>query len=207
MSKKVLFIKGTPLPPGPSRSMEIATAFIEAYKKMNPNDEIIEKDLFTLEIPYIDGDILSGWNKIAKQETLTSIEASKTAKFAAFTAEFFTADKLIIQSSMWNLSIPAQLKGYLDTLMVAGTTFKYTEKGPIGLMNEKKAIHIHGSGGVYSNTTGIEHSDSFVTGILKFLGIHVEPTIWVEGIDSDPSRKNEIMTAMTEKAKTIAETF
>lgn len=207
MSKKVLFIKGTPLPAGPSRSMEVARVFIESYQAANPNDELIEKDLFTIDIPYIDGDILSGWHKYAAKETLTEVESQKVAAFAALTEEFVAADKIIIQSSMWNLGIAPQLKGYLDTLMVAGTTFQYTENGPVGLMTDKKAIHIHGSGGVYSNTTGIEHADSFVTGILGFLGAEVAPSILVEGIDYNPEAKEAIMTAAIAKAKETAQTF
>jgi len=207
MSKKVLFIKGTPLATGISRSKEVADAFIEAYKHANPNDEIIEKDLFTLEIPYIDADLLNGWSKYGNGETPIEIEASKVAAYAVFTDEFLAVDKLIIQSPMWNLSIPSQLKGYLDTLMVAGKTFEYTENGPRGLIIGKKAIHIHGAGGIYSNTTGIEHSDSFVTGILKFIGMDVAPTIWVEGIDSNPEKKEEIMKAAIAKAKEVASTF
>jgi len=203
MSKKVLFIKGTPA----TSSKKVAEEFVEAYRIANPNDEIVEKDLFEVEIPYIDTDILSGWSKYAKGEVPTEIEASKVSTFAAFTEEFLAADKLIIQSTMWNLSIPSQLKSYLDTLMVAGKTFEYTENGPKGLATNKKAIHIHGAGGVYSNTTGIEHSDSYVTGILKFIGMEVVPTIWVEGTDANPEKKGEIINKAITKAKEVAPTF
>lgn len=207
MSKKVLYVTGTPLPTGVSRSKEVAEVFINAYKKANPSDIIIEKDLFASWIPYIDGELLSGWKKQENGEVPTEAEASKLAAYAASTEEFLTADKIIIQSSMWNLSIATQLKGYLDTLVVAGKTFSYTENGPKGLMKGKKAIHFHGAGGVYSDTVGVEHSDSFVTGILKFIGIEVLPTIWVEGIDSNPDRKDEIMQAAFEKAKKAAMIF
>ena len=91
--------------------------------------------------------------------------------------------------------------------MVAGQTFKYTAEGPVGLMKGKKAIHIHGSGGVYSNTTGIEHADSYVTGALRFMGIEVAPTIFIEGIDYDPSQKDAIMSRITEQAKEVAKQF
>jgi len=206
MSKKVLYVKGSPATGG-SKSQKVADAFIEAYKLANPTDEIIEKDLFEIDIPYIDTDILSGWTKYGKGEAPTEIEASKVAKHAAFTEEFLAADKLILQTSMWNLSVPTQVKGYLDTLMVAGKTFAYTENGPTGLVKDKKAIHIHGAGSVYSNTIGIEHSDSFVTGILGFIGVQVAPTIWVEGIDANPDQKEAIMAEAIRKAKEAAKTF
>lgn len=207
MSKKVLVVTATPLSPVASRSKAVTEAFLEAYQAKNPNDEIIRRDLFGMEMPYIDGDMLNGWGKYASGEAPTEKEADLVAAFAALTDEFLAADRLIIQSPMWNLSIPAQLKGYLDALMVAGKTFAYTEAGPRGLVQGKKAIHIHGAGGTYSNTTGIEHSDAFVTGILKFIGLDVAPTIWVEGIDSNPDAKEAIMSAALVKAKEAAEQF
>lgn len=207
MSKNVLFIKGTPLSAGSSRSMEVAEAFLEVYKQVNPKDKIIEKDLFNLDVPYIDGDVLSGWAAYAADKVPIGIEATKVAALKAFTDEFLNVDKLIIQSPMWNLGIPPQLKGYLDTLVVAGTTFKYTPDGPVGLMTGKKAIYIHGSGGVYSDGKIPQHSDAYVHTILNFIGVDVAPTLWVEGIDFNPSAKEEIMKAALVKAKEAATTF
>lgn len=43
---------------------------------------------------------------------------------------------------MWNLSIPAILKAYIDYISVSGITFKYTSNGSVGLLNDKKAVHI-----------------------------------------------------------------
>ncbi len=74
-------------------------------------------------------------------------------------------------------------------------------------MKGKKAIHIHGMGGFYSQEIGMEHSDCYVRGALKFVGIEVEPTIFVEGIDYDPTKEEEIVTSTIEKAKTVARTF
>lgn len=53
----------------------------------------------------------------------------------------------------------------------------------------------------------MEHSDSYVRGALKFVGIEVEPTIFVEGIDYDPTKEEEIVTSTIEKAKAVARTF
>lgn len=207
MSNNVLFIKGTPLPAGASRSLEVADVFLETYKALNPNDTIIEKDLFNVDVPYIDGDVLAGWAAFAAGAELTDVQAKKVAAFGTFTDEFLNADKIIIQSSMWNLSLPPQVKAYMDTLMVAGKTFKYTPTGPVGLMNGKKAIHIHGAGGVYSTNPGIDHSDSYIRAIFNFIGVEVAPTVWVEGIDYNPSEKENIMSKAKETALVAAKSF
>jgi len=207
MSKKVLVVKGTPFEAGISRSMEVVDAFVSAYIEANPNDEIMIRDVFETDMPYIDGALLSAWNKFGEGLTPTEEEMKKVSAYNELTEEFLAADKIIIQSPMWNLSIPVQLKGWLDTITVAGKTFKYTESGPVGLATGKKAIHIHGAGGKYSQTTGIEHSDAFVRGILGFIGVELEPTIWVEGVDYDPSAKDELISSLKEKAREIARNF
>ncbi|MCL1924940.1 MAG: NAD(P)H-dependent oxidoreductase, partial [Defluviitaleaceae bacterium] len=120
---------------------------------------------------------------------------------------FLEYDKFIIQSSMHNLTVPTMLKAYIDTILMAGKTFKYTAEGPQGLMTGKIAIHIHGSGGTYSTTTGVEHADSYIKGSLKFIGLDVLESIFVEGIDFDPSKKEEIMKAALEKAEVMAKKF
>ena len=53
---------------------------------------------------------------------------------------------------MWNLSIPAILKAYIDYVSVVGITFKYTSKGPVGILKNKKAIYIVARGGEYENS-------------------------------------------------------
>ncbi len=204
---KVLFIKGTPQSEEQSRSTQVARAFINEYKELNPTDEVIELDVYQANVPLIDADFLSAQKKLRSEEALTDVEAQKVAAVDAFTEQFTEADKYIIQSSMWNLGIQPLLKAYFDTIMSAGKTFKYTPEGPVGLMKGKKAMHIHGMGGFHEQAIGMEHSDSYVKGVLGFVGVEVVPTIFVEGVDYDPSKEEEIVAAASEKAKAVARTF
>lgn len=63
---------------------------------------------------------------------------------------FMHADRYVFVTPMWNFSYPSVVKAYLDNLAIAGKTFKYTENGPVGLLEGKKALHIQATGGVYS---------------------------------------------------------
>jgi len=66
-----------------------------------------------------------------------------------YTYQFAEADKYVIATPMWNLSIPAILKAYFDYITVTGITFKYTENGAVGLLKNKKAVVIMTTGGEY----------------------------------------------------------
>lgn len=205
---KVLFIKGTPQSEEQSRSMKVTRTFIDEYKKVNPMDEVIELDVNSANIPFIDADYLSAQNKLRSGESLTDTEAQKLAKFNVLIEQFIGADKYIIQSSMWNLGLQPLLKAYFDAVMYAGKTYKYTAEGvAVGLLKGKKAIHIIGMGGLYSNLSGVEHSDSYVKHLFGFVGVEMLPTIYVEGIDQNPTQKEEIITTASEKAKAVAQTF
>jgi FMN-dependent NADH-azoreductase len=98
---------------------------------------------------------------------------------------------------MWNFSIPSILKTYIDYIVVARKTFRYTEKGPEGLMKGKKAIHITTSGGSYKEGSKFEMSHSYLKLMFNFMGILDFDKLALEGTKAEPSEKIE------EKLKTL----
>ncbi|MBC6128254.1 FMN-dependent NADH-azoreductase [Listeria booriae] len=202
---KLLFIKASPLPDDVSRSMVVATAFLEKYQQENPDDVVERIDVYTHDIPMIDGAFMAAGNALREGKAFTDLEPEmqqKLTQFDALTQQFIDADKYVIVSPLWNLGIPPMLKAYFDTVVVAGKTFRYTETGPEGLLKGKKALQIHGSGGVYSTgESDLEtHGEPYINTILNFIGIETLPSIFVEGVDYDPTRKDEILNAATEES-------
>ncbi|MBC1209987.1 FMN-dependent NADH-azoreductase [Listeria booriae] len=202
---KLLFIKASPLPDDVSRSMVVATAFLEKYQEENPDDVVERIDVYTHDIPMIDGAFMAAGNALREGKAFTDLEPEmqqKLTQFDALTQQFIDADKYVIVSPLWNLGIPPMLKAYFDTVVVAGKTFRYTETGPEGLLKGKKALQIHGSGGVYSTgESDLEtHGEPYINTILNFIGIETLPSVFVEGVDYDPTRKDEILNAATEES-------
>ncbi|MBC1512512.1 FMN-dependent NADH-azoreductase [Listeria booriae] len=202
---KLLFIKASPLPDDVSRSMVVATAFLEKYQQENPGDVVERIDVYTHDIPMIDGAFMAAGNALREGKAFTDLDPEmqqKLTQFDALTQQFIDADKYVIVSPLWNLGIPPMLKAYFDTVVVAGKTFRYTESGPEGLLKGKKALQIHGSGGVYSTgESDLEtHGEPYINTILNFIGIETLPSVFVEGVDYDPTRKDEILNAATEES-------
>ncbi|MBC2265477.1 FMN-dependent NADH-azoreductase [Listeria booriae] len=202
---KLLFIKASPLPDDVSRSMVVATAFLEKYQEENPDDVVERIDVYTHDIPMIDGAFMAAGNALREGKAFTDLDPEmqqKLTQFDALTQQFIDADKYVIVSPLWNLGIPPMLKAYFDTVVVAGKTFRYTETGPEGLLKGKKALQIHGSGGVYSTgESDLEtHGEPYINTILNFIGIETLPSVFVEGVDYDPTRKDEILNAATEES-------
>ncbi len=172
---KVLYIKANIKKDGESRTFKVSDSFIEKYKSSNPNDEIITLDLYKENIDFLKpedlGEIFGAKN-----------EESRKHPILKYAYQFAEADKYVIAAPMWNLSIPAILKAYIDYVSVTGITFKYTAEGPVGLLKDKKAVHIVSRGGEYGDAP-YEMGDRYLRTILGFFGIQDMKTIAVESLD------------------------
>ncbi|NGM80812.1 FMN-dependent NADH-azoreductase [Paenibacillus sp. 7124] len=208
----VLYITAHPHDHHTSYSLAVGEEFIEAYREAHPDDEVIRLDLYKLSVPHIDADVFSGWGKLASGtsfDQLSDDEKAKVGRLGEIVDQYVAADKYVFVSPMWNFSFPPVLKAYIDAVCVAGKSFKYTEQGIIGLLTDKKAIHIQASGGVYSEgpAAGFESGHSYLAKIMQFHGVPSFDGIFVEGMAAKPDQAQSIKEAAIEKAKEAAKSF
>jgi FMN-dependent NADH-azoreductase len=107
--------------------------------------------------------------------------------------EFLAADTVVIGAPMYNFTLPTQLKAWIDRIMVAGTTFRYTESGPEGLAGGKRVIIALARGGIYdagSPAAGLEHLESYLRGIFNVIGIEPE-FVAADGLNISPEQRQE----------------
>lgn len=105
--------------------------------------------------------------------------------------EFLAADTVVIGAPMYNFSLPSQLKAWIDRVLVAGDTFRYTAEGPVGLVQGKRVIVALARGGFYnagSPAAGLEHLQTYLTAVLGFIGIEAE-FITADGINIGPEQR------------------
>jgi FMN-dependent NADH-azoreductase len=208
----VLYITAHPHDHQTSFSLAVGKEFIEAYRAANPQDEVVTLDLYNIDIPHIDADVFSGWGKLrggSSFDQLSDVEKKKVARLNELVDQFVAADKYVFVSPMWNFSFPPVLKAYIDSFCIAGKTFKYTEQGPVGLLTDKKALHIQASGGVYSEgpAAGFESGHSYLSKIMTFIGVPSFEGIFVEGMAAAPDQAQSIKEKAVEKAKEAAKRF
>ena len=184
---------------GESRTFKVSNSFVEEYKKNNPEDEIITLDLYKENIDFLRADDLG---KLFGPKD----EESKNNSILKYAYQFADADKYIIAAPMWNLSFPAILKAYIDYVSVSGITFKYTAEGPVGLLNNKKAVHIVSRGGGYDNSP-YEMGDRYLRTILGFFGIKDIETIAIDNLDVIGVNFKEKVKEGIEKAISLAKKF
>lgn len=196
---KVLYVKANIKNEGESRTFKVSDSFVEEYKKNNPEDEIITLDLYKENIDFLRADDLG---KLFGPKD----EESKNNSILKYAYQFADSDKYIIAAPMWNLSFPAILKAYIDYVSVSGITFKYTAEGPVGLLNNKKAVHIVSRGGGYDNSQ-YEMGDRYLRTILGFFGIKDIETIAIDNLDVMGVNVKEKVEEGIEKAISLAKKF
>ncbi|MFJ5625536.1 FMN-dependent NADH-azoreductase [Peribacillus loiseleuriae] len=209
---KVLYITAHPNDATQSVSMATGKAFIETYKEVHPDDEIVHLDLYKEHIPHLDTDVFSGWGKLQSGkgfEELSSEEKAKVGRLNELSEQFMSGDKYVFVTPLWNFSFPPVMKAYIDSIAVAGKTFKYTEQGPIGLLTDKKALHIQARGGVYSEgpAADVEMGHRFLSVIMNFFGVPSFEGLFIEGHNAMADKAQEIKENGIARAKDLAHTF
>ncbi|MDF2628759.1 MAG: FMN-dependent NADH-azoreductase [Symbiobacteriaceae bacterium] len=209
---KVLYITAHPLSETESYSLAVGRAFIDSYRQAAPDDEIVHLDLYKMDVPQIDVDVFSGWGKLKSGTEMAGLSAEEQRKVKRLTElvdQFVAADKYVFVTPLWNFSFPPVMKAYVDAICVAGKTFKYTEKGPVGLLADKAAVHIQARGGVYSEgpAAQMEMGHRYLATIMQFFGVPSFEGVFVEGHNADPARADLIKANAIHQAREVARRF
>jgi FMN-dependent NADH-azoreductase len=116
-------------------------------------------------------------------------------------AELRRADVLVLGLPMYNFGVPSQLKAWFDHLARAGETFKYTEKGALGLLTGKKAYVFAARGGLYGEG---DSQTQFVRAFLAFIGIGDVEFVYAEGLAMGEASRNKGVMAARSRAAALA---
>ncbi|OAS14840.1 FMN-dependent NADH-azoreductase [Paenibacillus oryzisoli] len=168
-----------------SISLEVGKRFIEKYSKLNPNETIERIDLYAVEIPEVNSTVLNAWGKFASNGELTEEERRITDRMNTILLQFKSATNYVIILPLHNFNIPSRLKDYMDNVMIARETFKYTENGAVGLLTDGRSlVVIQGSGAIYTNNdwySDNEFSHKYLKSMFNFLGIEDYQIIRAQG--------------------------
>ncbi|MEZ1315838.1 FMN-dependent NADH-azoreductase [Pseudomonas fluorescens] len=163
-----------------SVSRQLTQTFINQWKAAHPQDEITVRDLAVSPVPHLDINLLGGWMKAAEQRS--EIEQASLERSNQLTDEVLAADVLVLAAPMYNFAIPSTLKAWLDHVLRAGVTFKYTETGPLGLLSGKRAYVLTARGGIYAGGPA-DHQEPYLRQVMGFIGIHDVTFIHAEGMN------------------------
>ena len=162
-----------------SISRTLTADLLRALEDKHGDVNIVERDLAD-GLPFID----PAWVEanFTAGEDRTERHRQTLAESDALVAELEAADLLVLGAPIYNFSIPAVLKAWIDMVTRARLTFRYTENGPEGLLTGKKAIVIVPSGGVPVGS-GADFATPYLKHALAFIGITDVEFIGARGAD------------------------
>ena len=172
---------------GGGQSSQLANKFVAAFKANHPDVEVIKRDLAGAgAIPHLTAERFGAF--LTKPESRTAMQLSDVAISDALIEELQRADVIVLGLPLYNFGIPSSLKAYFDHVARAGITFKYTEKGPVGLLTGKKVYVFAARGGMYVGTP-LDTQTGYVRDFLRFLGLNDVEFVYAEGLAISPESK------------------
>lgn len=144
-----------------SVSRQLAGEFLEELKSAGVAVTLAERDLAD-SVPFVDQEWINA--NFTPTEDRTADQTAALAYSDGLVDELKAADLIILSTPIYNFSAPAALKAWIDQIARARVTFQYTENGPVGMLENKRAVIVSASGG-----TEIDSPHDFATGYLRFI--------------------------------------
>jgi FMN-dependent NADH-azoreductase len=152
--------------------------------------------------------MLTGIFKSSQGQDLTPEENTAVEIANKYLNQYLAAEKIVFAFPLWNQTVPGVLHTYLDYLNRAGSTFRYTAEGAIGLTPDKKVAILNARGGDYSGERNTEEmAVNLVLSNLQLFGVTDITSVIIEGHNQYPDRKNEIIDQGIEQSIKAAQLF
>jgi FMN-dependent NADH-azoreductase len=187
-----------------SHSTRLAGDIVQRLRSANGEAALTLRDLGKAPVPALDEAALGALFTPADQRS--PAQAARVAQDDTLIAEVQAADVLVLGVPMYNFGVPAALKNWIDAIARAGVTFKYTDKGAVGLLTGKKVYIALARGGLYRDTPA-DSQVPYLKSVLGFLGMTDVQFFYAEGLAMGPeAEKNALASATAQIDAAFAET-
>lgn len=141
---------------------------------------VTRRDLVADDLPHLGLAELGSWQVDAAERSAE--QQALAARSDALIEELNAHDQVVLAVPMYNFGVPSQLKAWFDRVMRAGVTFRYTESGPQGLVEGKRALLLLARGGQYAGTP-MDTQTPHLKAMLGMIGISEVDSIFAEGLN------------------------
>ena len=179
-------------------SSQLSDELVAGLLKDDSEASVAVRDFSSDPVPYLDGAWLQALSTPA--ESRTEEQQRKVAWSDAAIAELQQADTLVIGAPMYNFSVPAMLKSWTDHVARAGVTFKYTDQGSVGLLQNKKVYVVVSTGGLHAEGV-TDFMRPYLRTILGFLGLSDITVIVADGLNMGEEPRDK---GLSQARQTIA---
>ena len=166
-----------------SASRVLSREIVSKLQAAHPEAVVQYVDLAASALPHMSG------------RSLAQLDADESARNAQVLGDFLAADVIVVGAPMYNFAIPTQLKAWIDRVVVAGKTFRYTQSGPEGLAKGKRVIVGITRGNVYGPGSPAEFVESYLKHVFGFIGVTNVELFRAEGLGLSPEHREKNLNA------------
>lgn len=172
------------------QSSQLVTKTLDKLTRQHPEARVEIRDLAKEPVPHLDAERFGAF--LAAQGEPTAEQAKVLTYSDELIAEFKQADAVLLGVPMYNFGVPSVLKAYFDHIARAGVTFRYTENGPEGLLDDKPVYVLAARGGIYAGTPN-DSQTPFLRSFLGFLGLKSVEFVYAEGLNMGDDSKAQAL--------------
>jgi FMN-dependent NADH-azoreductase len=174
------------------QSSQLSHYLVEQIQAKQPS-ELTYRDLAAQPLPHLSAQTL---------QALMAAPAERTVDQQAIVAaadllinELKDADILVLSAPMYNFGVPSVVKAWMDYVARAGVTFRYTDTGPVGLLDSKKVVYVVSARGGKHKGLASDGQTTFVNTFFNFLGLTDIRWVYAEGINMAGYKDDAIASA------------
>ena len=161
---------------------------------------VTHRDLSAEPVPHLDAARFGAF--LSREENRQGEQQQVIDYSDLLIREVTNADIIVMGVPMYNFGVPSVLKAYFDHIARAGITFRYTENGPVGLLEDRPVYVLAARGGLYAGTPQ-DSQTPFVRSFLGFLGLKDVHFVYAEGLNMGEERKESALKQADRTIETL----
>jgi len=185
-----------------SVSNSLMEQFIAQLQAVESTSKVVVRDLGSDLLPQLDAARLSA---LATDSSARSQNQQVMVEYSdRLIEELQQADLVLVGAPMYNFTVPAGLKVWLDHVARAGVTFKYTDQGPVGLLDNKQVVVFATMGGVHQPDE-TDHLRPYLKTMLNFLGLGNVEFVTASGLNLGEEPRQRSLREAQERLIAVAD--
>lgn len=168
------------------QSSQLVKRTLDQLRQTHGDVNIVTRDLAVEPVPHLDA---SRFGAFLTGEDDRNDEQKRVIDYSdSLIQEIQSADVIVMGVPMYNFGIPSALKAYFDHIARAGVTFRYTENGPVGLLEDRPVYVLAARGGIYAGTPN-DSQTPYIRSFLGFIGLKDVHFVYAEGLNMGEDKK------------------
>lgn len=182
------------------QSSQLVNRTLQQLRETHGDFRTIHRDLAANPVPHLDASRFGAF--LASQENRDGDQQRIVDYSDSLINEIVEADVIVMGVPMYNFGIPSALKAYFDHIARAGITFRYTENGPVGLLENRPVYVLAARGGIYAGTPN-DSQTPYIRSFLGFIGLKDVHFIYAEGLNLGDDQKERALDRADRDIETL----